>query len=456
MLIHSKSHLRTEITEIEQRIRLSSKTNVHLDSTDQVLKDIVTRRTEGNGRAVTNGNTLESLSNAATSPRPRTAGQSNSPSQTRSHAGGIVQAKETVAGHNSCQTPNGTSTQTSPRASQRIATRRSQRQAGGSSSIATVAAAAAQAETATQPTSLPTHQDVQMTDNSTMHKDANSAPLANVTAPLTTLPGQASSFTDFGHAPSMESIVKVAEAAVAAQNAAKLAARSSQPNTNADPNLDPSLFAESSNPSFSKPEVHNSDTDANTTPALDTASINNKTSGSTPTSTISPSNLSNNPYLALATNYQRGATSPTGHPMLFPYPLFYPAPGTPVTPGTPTAYPVPYNPYYYVPPHVPNGMYASSPGFAPQAQPAPPQQVPQQKTPPQTDQQRGVKPKRLKSHTVTTKSFSIPMVPRDKKGKPMLPLNVGIMTVISLGSVCMRDHFHTERYIFPVGYEVTR
>jgi hypothetical protein len=48
------------------------------------------------------------------------------------------------------------------------------------------------------------------------------------------------------------------------------------------------------------------------------------------------------------------------------------------------------------------------------------------------------------------------MVPRDKKNKPMLPLNVGIMTVISLGDVCMREHFHTERYIFPVGYEVTR
>jgi hypothetical protein len=62
----------------------------------------------------------------------------------------------------------------------------------------------------------------------------------------------------------------------------------------------------------------------------------------------------------------------------------------------------------------------------------------------------------LKAHTVTSKSFSIPMVPRDKKGRPMLPLNVGIMTVINLGEVCMREHFHTERYIFPVGYEVTR
>jgi F/Y-rich N-terminus len=72
------------------------------------------------------------------------------------------------------------------------------------------------------------------------------------------------------------------------------------------------------------------------------------------------------------------------------------------------------------------------------------------------DIQRQAKPKRLKAHTVTSKSFSIPMVPRDKKGRPMLPLNVGIMTVISLGEVCMREHFHTERYIFPVGYEVTR
>ncbi|KAH9947436.1 hypothetical protein B0H21DRAFT_333507 [Amylocystis lapponica] len=70
--------------------------------------------------------------------------------------------------------------------------------------------------------------------------------------------------------------------------------------------------------------------------------------------------------------------------------------------------------------------------------------------------QRHAKPKRLKAHTVTTKSFSIPTVPRDKKGKPLLPLNVGIMTVVKLGDVCIREHFHTERYIFPVGYEVTR
>lgn len=66
------------------------------------------------------------------------------------------------------------------------------------------------------------------------------------------------------------------------------------------------------------------------------------------------------------------------------------------------------------------------------------------------------KPKRLKAHTVTSRSYSIPMVPRDKKGGPSLPLNVGIMTVHHLGEICMREHFHTERYIFPVNYEVTR
>lgn len=73
-----------------------------------------------------------------------------------------------------------------------------------------------------------------------------------------------------------------------------------------------------------------------------------------------------------------------------------------------------------------------------------------------SDIQRHTKPKRLKAHTVTTRTANIPTVPRDKSGNPVLPLNVGIMTVLNLGEVCMREHFHTERYIFPVGYEVTR
>ncbi|KAH7909241.1 FYRN-domain-containing protein, partial [Hygrophoropsis aurantiaca] len=93
----------------------------------------------------------------------------------------------------------------------------------------------------------------------------------------------------------------------------------------------------------------------------------------------------------------------------------------------------------------------------------PPQPGPSPSLPPQTSpvasastSRQSAKPKRLKAHTVTQKNYSIPTVPRDKKGRPLLPLNVGIMTVVNLGEVCMREHFHTERYIFPVGYEVTR
>lgn len=48
------------------------------------------------------------------------------------------------------------------------------------------------------------------------------------------------------------------------------------------------------------------------------------------------------------------------------------------------------------------------------------------------------------------------MVPRDNQRRPLLPLNVGIMTLINLGEICTREHFHTERYIFPIGYEVAR
>jgi hypothetical protein len=142
-----------------------------------------------------------------------------------------------------------------------------------------------------------------------------------------------------------------------------------------------------------------------------------------------------------------GPGMPVAHPMALgmnPYAMYYP-PGMPMSPNTPT---YPYaNPYYYMAPMPgPNGMYPTSPNFVP----------PNAQRPPPPDVQRQAKPKRLKAHTVTSKNFSIPMVPRDKSGKPMLPLNVGIMTVIKLGDVCMREHFHTERYIFPVGYEVSR
>ena len=72
------------------------------------------------------------------------------------------------------------------------------------------------------------------------------------------------------------------------------------------------------------------------------------------------------------------------------------------------------------------------------------------------ENQRLAKPKRLKVHIALSKSHVIPVVPRDKKGNLLLPLNIGIMMVVNLREVCRREHFRTERYIFPVGYEITR
>jgi hypothetical protein len=451
--------------EIEAKIQFPESGSLPLGKSTQ---DSVTRRVEGEGE----NHTLKSLRSAATTPRSRASVQSDRiaslnslPNSSHSlfHASGsgiqVTNAAAKTQSNLNHFAANGDSTQTSPRSSQRIAARRSQRNSG-SSSIAAVAAAAAQVEAAASAVApiqsststpgqglAPIRQDVQTTER-TMPRQ-----IAESTGQVTMVTG--SPTANLVQAPSIESIVRVAEAAIAAQNAANPPTTA---NTTVDPNLDPSLLSETSNlsstitaegPIFNTPaNVHIVDTNTNNSIASASTPI------STPTSTSS--NLSNNPYLALATNYQRGSsTSPTGHPGFFPYSVFYTAPGASIAPNAPGSYPIPYNPYYY--PIVPgsNGIYPPMPGVPPLPQPPQLQQQVEQPTS-QQDQQRVVKPKRLKSHTVTTKSFSIPMVPRDRSGKPMLPLNVGIMTVINLGTVCMRDHFHTERYIFPVGYEVTR
>ena len=244
----------------------------------------------------------------------------------------------------------------------------------------------------------------------------------------------------------MEDIIKVAAAAVAAQNAAAASsavmANSSNASQAVDPNLDPSL---SSNKGGAA---------SKNLPTVDTK-VSSSASNSAPTSstTTPTSSLSNNPYLSLSmlAKQSPGSSTPTGLPTMpmHPHPMYYP-PNTPITPNTPT-YPIYGNPYYYLAGSmapVPNGMFLPLPPGA-TFPPSPAQQ-------PSAEPPRTVKSKRLKAHSVTTRNFNIPMVPRDKGGKPMLPLNVGIMTVINLGEVCLREQFHTERYIFPVGYEVTR
>ena len=253
----------------------------------------------------------------------------------------------------------------------------------------------------------------------------------------------------------MEDIIKVAAAAVAAQNAAAASSAAVAIPSNAtqshhvvDPNLDPSL---SSNKEGAA---------SKNLPAVDTkaaSSGSNSASNSTTTSstTTPTSSLSNNPYLSLSmlAKQSPGSSTPTGHPTMpmHPHPMYYP-PNTPIPPNTPT-YPIYGNPYYYLAGSMapgPNGMFPPLPPGTTFPPPPPPAHQPSAEPP------RTVKSKRLKAHSVTTRNFNIPMVPRDKGGKPMLPLNVGIMTVINLGEVCTREQFHTERYIFPVGYEVTR
>jgi len=227
--------------------------------------------------------------------------------------------------------------------------------------------------------------------------------------------------------PSIDSIDKVAAAAVAAQNAARSVGSTSRNSDNST--LDPTDTA--SSPAASQAQGAKPPVDAVSPPAP----------------APSPSSVGVNPYLALSAVKPAGG-SPVGmHPMMAPmnpYSMYYAVPGAPGAPPYPYA-----NPYYYMSPMAgPSTLYPPPNGNGVSLSPNAPRSP--------SDIQRAAKPKRLKAHTVTSKQFSIPVVPRDRSGKPMLPLNVGIMTVINLGTVCMREHFHTERYIFPVGYEVTR
>ncbi|KAJ2914714.1 hypothetical protein MD484_g5689, partial [Candolleomyces efflorescens] len=151
--------------------------------------------------------------------------------------------------------------------------------------------------------------------------------------------------------------------------------------------------------------------------------------------------LSSNPYLSLSTimvpkpNNPNGSPTPTSAQSFFmpPY-MYYPSPVTPMT-ATPNTPSYAYNPYFYLtaPPMLPSpGMY-----------------------PPASAEPHRAKPKRLKAHTVTSKSYSIPLVPRDKNGKPMLPLNVGIMTVLRLGYEVTRRYLSTINPNVEVVYHCT-
>ncbi|KAG9298998.1 hypothetical protein G9A89_020311 [Geosiphon pyriformis] len=65
--------------------------------------------------------------------------------------------------------------------------------------------------------------------------------------------------------------------------------------------------------------------------------------------------------------------------------------------------------------------------------------------------------KRASKRPLNTKTMKVQHVDKDERGNYILPVQIGILTVISLGSVVHdRDTFHNERYIWPVGYAVRR
>lgn len=62
-----------------------------------------------------------------------------------------------------------------------------------------------------------------------------------------------------------------------------------------------------------------------------------------------------------------------------------------------------------------------------------------------------------KTLTGTSKPKRVHPIPRDKDGNFVLPVQVGIFTILNLGTVdYRRPSFHTHRYIYPIGFKIQR
>ncbi|KAJ2037811.1 hypothetical protein GGI08_008423, partial [Coemansia sp. S2] len=65
--------------------------------------------------------------------------------------------------------------------------------------------------------------------------------------------------------------------------------------------------------------------------------------------------------------------------------------------------------------------------------------------------------RRKRHHDIASKIRSVQPVPRGEDGRYEMPVQVGVLTVLSLGTVIWdREAYHNERYIWPVGYTVQR
>ncbi|CAO0799603.1 unnamed protein product [Mucor circinelloides] len=65
--------------------------------------------------------------------------------------------------------------------------------------------------------------------------------------------------------------------------------------------------------------------------------------------------------------------------------------------------------------------------------------------------------KRSKLTPQSVKTRRVQPIERDAQGRPKLPQQIGVLTVHRLGTIVTdRPNYHNERYIFPVGYSVSR
>ncbi|KAK4509199.1 uncharacterized protein ATC70_007549 [Mucor velutinosus] len=65
--------------------------------------------------------------------------------------------------------------------------------------------------------------------------------------------------------------------------------------------------------------------------------------------------------------------------------------------------------------------------------------------------------KRSKLTPQSVKTRRVQPIERDAQGQPKLPQQIGVLTVHHLGTIVTnRPNYHNERYIFPVGYSVSR
>jgi hypothetical protein len=65
--------------------------------------------------------------------------------------------------------------------------------------------------------------------------------------------------------------------------------------------------------------------------------------------------------------------------------------------------------------------------------------------------------KRSKLTRFSVKTRRVQPIERNADGSPKLPQQIGVLTVLNLGTIVTdRPNFHNERYIFPIGYTVSR